>query len=45
MQVPKLLGVGGVLLRNVVALGSLRNMVLDVVVLQPVDLMFAVCVR
>ena len=45
MQVPKLIRVVGVLLCNVVALGFLRDMVLDIVVLQLVDLMLAVCVR
>ena len=45
MQVPKLIRVGGVLLCKVVALGSLRDMVLDIVVLQLIDLMLAVCVR
>ena len=41
MQVPKLFRVGGVLLCNVVASGPLRDMVLDIVVFQPVDLMLA----
>ena len=45
MQAPKLIRVGGALLCNVVALGSWRDMVLDVVVFQLVDLMLAVCVR
>ena len=45
LQVLKLFGVGGVLLGNVVALGTLRHMMLDKVVQQLVDLLFAVCVR
>ena len=44
MQVPKLFKVGGVVLCNVVALGSLCDMVLDVTVFQLVHLMLAVCV-
>ena len=41
MQVPKLFGVGGVLLGNVVAFGALCDMMLDIVVLQVVDLLLA----
>ena len=42
MQIPKLFGVSGVLLCNVVALAPLRDMVFDVVIFQLVDPMLAV---
>ena len=45
MQVPRLNRVGGVLLCNVVALGFLRDMVLDIVVLQLIDLILAARAR
>ena len=46
MQITKLFKVGGVLLGNVVALGALRDMVLDIMVVSKlVDLILAVCVR